>query len=136
MPNQEIKNFIDKLGTGDNAGAGDAFKDALRGKVGDALDQRRQDIAGKMFAEPHSDKKPEVATPGQFNRDGTITNADGTDGKTAADLSAETKPEIAEPFAEPVPAAPETPAVDTPAVDTPAVDTPAVEAPAEAPTET
>ena len=127
MPNQEIKNFIDKLGTGDNAGAGDAFKDALRGKVGDALDQRRQDIAGQMFnAQPHSDKKPEVATPGQFNRDGTITNVDGTEGKTAADLSAETKPEIAEPFAEPVPAAPETPAVDTPAV----------EAPAEAPTET
>jgi len=126
MPNQEIKNFIDKLGTGDNAGAGDAFKDALRGKVGDALDQRRQDIAGQMFnAQPHSDKKPEVATPGQFNRDGTITNVDGTEGKTAADLSAETKPEIAEPFAEPVPAAPETPAVDTPA-----------EAPAEAPTET
>ena len=46
------------------------------------------------------------------------------------------KPEIAEPFAEPVQAAPETPAVATPAVDTPAVDTPAVEAPAEAPTET
>ena len=100
MPNQEIKNFIDKLGAGKNAEAGDAFKDALRSKVGDALDQRRKDMASAMFngqAMPHSDSKPQVATPGQFNQDGTITNADGTDGKTAADLSAETKPEIAEP---------------------------------------
>ena len=105
MPNQEIKNFIDKLGAGKNAEAGDAFKDALRSKVGDALDQRRKDMASAMFngqAMPHSDSKPQVATPGQFNQDGTITNADGTDGKTAADLSAETKPEVAEPSAEPV----------------------------------
>jgi len=131
MPNQEVKDFIDKLGDGNNSEAGDAFKDALRAKVGDALDQRRQDIAGKMFnPEPHSDKKPEIATPGQFNRDGTITNADGTDGKSAADLSAETKPEVAEPSADPVAAAPETP--EAPA---PEVETPAPEAPAEAPAE-
>jgi len=124
MPNQEIKNFIDKLGAGKNAEAGDAFKDALRTKVGDALDQRRKDMASAMFngqALSHSDKKPEVATPGQFNRDGTITNADGTDGKTAADLSAETKPEVAEPSADPV----------TPEVE--AQPEAPVEAPAEAP---
>ena len=42
---------------------GDAFKDALRVKVGDALDQRRKDIACSMFqAMPHSDNKPQVAT--------------------------------------------------------------------------
>ena len=124
MPNQEIKNFIDKLGAGKNAEAGDAFKDALRSKVGDALDQRRKDMASAMFngqAMPHSDSKPQVATPGQFNQDGTITNADGTDGKTAADLSAETKPEVAAPSAEPV----------TPEVE--AQPEAPVEAPAEAP---
>ena len=99
----EVKNFIDKLGAGKNAEAGDAFKDALRVKVGDALDQRRKDMASAMFngqAMPHSDNKPQVATPGQFNQDGTITNADGTDGKSAAELSAETKPEVAEPSAD------------------------------------
>ena len=82
MPNQEIKNFIDKLGAGKNAEAGDAFKDALRSKVGDALDQRRKDMASAMFngqAMPHSDSKPQVATPGQFNQDGTITNSDIAD---------------------------------------------------------
>jgi hypothetical protein len=119
----EVKNFIDKLGAGKNAEAGDAFKDALRAKVGDALDQKRQDVAGNMFnAQAFSDKKPEVATPGQFNQDGTITNADGTAGQTGAEMSAATAPEVAEPSAE---TAPEAPAVDTP-VETPAVDTPEV----------
>ena len=111
----EVKNFIDKLGAGKNAEAGDSFKDAL--------DQKRQDVAGNMFnASAFSDKKPEVATPGQFNQDGTITNADGTAGQTGAEMSAATAPEVAEPSAD---LAPETPAVDTP-VETPAVDTPEV----------
>jgi len=35
--------FIDKLASDDNAGAGEAFKDAMRGKVGDALDASRKD---------------------------------------------------------------------------------------------
>ena len=125
----EVKNFIDKLGAGKSAEAGDAFKDALRSKVGDALDQRRKDMASAMFngqAMPHSDNKPQVATPGQFNQDGTITNADGTDGKSAEELSAETKPEVAEPSADTastIETQPEAPAeVETP-----------VEAPAEAP---
>ena len=35
---QEQNNkFVDKLQTGDNAGAGEAFKDALRAKVADHL---------------------------------------------------------------------------------------------------
>ena len=120
----KIGQFVDYLNQGKQAEAGEVFKDALRAKVGDALDQKRQDMASTMFngqALSHSDKKPEVATPGQFNRDGTITNADGTDGKTAADLSAETKPEVAEPSAEPV----------TPEVE--AQPEAPVEAPAEAP---
>ena len=70
--------FIDKLASDDNAGAGEAFKDAMRGKVGDALDASRKDYASNLFntardvmtgqstpetAEPHSDPKPEVAEP-------------------------------------------------------------------------
>ena len=118
---EEVKNFIDKMAQNDMVGAGDAFKDALRAKVGDALDQKRQDVAGNMFnASAFSDKKPEVATPGQFNQDGTITNADGTVGQTGAEMSAATAPEVAEPSAD---LAPEAPAVDTP-IEAPAVDTP------------
>ena len=75
---EETKNFIDKLAAGDNAGAGDAFKDALRVKVGQTLDNHRKDMAGNLFnqtdnpipeAEAHSDPKPEIADPGTFDRD-------------------------------------------------------------------
>ena len=64
---EKIQNFIDKLATGDNAGAGEAFKDALRDKVATSLDAARQDIAGRIFAgneaEAHSDPKPAVIDP-------------------------------------------------------------------------
>jgi len=42
---EEVKSFIDQIANGDNAAAGDAFKDALRMKVGDALDNHRKDVA-------------------------------------------------------------------------------------------
>jgi len=61
---EEVKNFIDKLSTGANAEAGDAFKDALRAKVGDALEVKRQDMASNLFqAASFSDPKPEVIDP-------------------------------------------------------------------------
>ena len=69
----EVKTFIDKLAQNDMLGAGDAFKDALRSKVGDALDTKRQDVAGSMFkAEPHSDPKPDVSGTGTFTQDGQV----------------------------------------------------------------
>jgi len=64
---ENVKNFIDKLAVGNNAEAGEAFKDALRAKVADSLDQARVDVAGKIFngveAMPHSDPKPAVTDP-------------------------------------------------------------------------
>ena len=64
---EHIKKFVDDLSTGNNAEAGEAFKDALRAKVADSLDQARVDIAGKIFtdveAQPHSDPKPAVTDP-------------------------------------------------------------------------
>ena len=95
---EETKAFIDKLAAGDNAGAGDAFKDALRVKVGNTLDAHRKDMAGNLFngtleAEPHSDPKPEVADPGTFTKEGEVvpsTDA-GKDGEAQIDLAA--KPE-------------------------------------------
>ena len=94
---EETKAFIDKLAAGDNAGAGDAFKDALRVKVGQTLDNHRKDMAGNMFnqtdnpipeAEAHSDPKPEIADPGTFDRDGNVLDTTGQkDGKAELDLS-------------------------------------------------
>jgi hypothetical protein len=87
----EVKNFIDKIADGDNAGAGDAFKDALRVKVGDALDAHRQEVAGNMFngsmEQPFSDPKPVIADPGTFNQDGSVSPKTGGDGQAQLDLS-------------------------------------------------
>ena len=70
---EEVKKFIDKMAKNDMVGAGDAFKDALRSKVGDALDVKRQDTASAMFkAEPHSDPKPEISGTGTFTQDGQV----------------------------------------------------------------
>ena len=64
---EHIKKFVDDLSVGNNAEAGEAFKDALRAKVADSLDQARVDIAGKIFngveAQPISDPKPAVTDP-------------------------------------------------------------------------
>ena len=96
---EETKAFIDKLAAVDNAAAGDAFKDALRSKVGSQLDQARKDMAGNLFngnveAEPHSDPKPEIADPGTFTKDGEVvppTDA-GTDGDAELVLSKPDEP--------------------------------------------
>ena len=90
---EETKNFIDKLAAGDNAGAGEAFKDALRVKVGNQLDQARKDMAGNLFngnieAEPHSDPKPEIADPGTFTKEGEVVDTTNVkDGEAQIDLS-------------------------------------------------
>ena len=89
---EEVKNFIDKIADGDNAAAGDAFKDALRMKVGDSLDAHRKEVAGNIFngtldAQPHSDPKPEIAEPGTFNPDGSVSNTMGGDGQAEVDLT-------------------------------------------------
>ena len=88
---EEVKNFIDKIADGDNAAAGDAFKDALRVKVGNSLDAHRQEVAGNMFngnlEQPHSDPKPVIADPGTFNQDGSVSPTTGNDGEAQLDLS-------------------------------------------------
>ena len=88
---EEVKNFIDKIADGDNAAAGDAFKDALRVKVGNSLDAHRQEVAGNIFngnvEQPHSDPKPVIADPGTFNPDGSVSNTMGGDGQAEVDLT-------------------------------------------------
>ena len=87
---EEVKNFIDKMAKNDMVGAGDAFKDALRGKMGDALEKQRQDLAGNMFkAQPHSDPKPEISGTGTFTQDGQVE-------PTGKEAQVETQPETPE----------------------------------------
>tara|TARA_R110001592_G_scaffold61640_7_gene188050 strand:+ start:551 stop:874 length:324 start_codon:yes stop_codon:yes gene_type:complete len=95
MTENTTKDFIDNLAQGKNDDAGEAFKNALRGKVGDSLDQMRKDLAGNLFngdgtvntdnAAPHSDPKPEIADVGTFNQDGTISLKN--DGQADLDLT-------------------------------------------------
>jgi len=83
---EATKNFIDALATGDNVGAGEHFKDALRDKVGSALDVKRQEVAGSIFAQApdnaqdgataFSDPKPHVTDPSPTTAD--IIHTDGS----------------------------------------------------------
>ena len=91
---EEVKTFIDNLATGDNANAGEAFKTALRAKVADGLDAKRKEMASQMFtqqaeapteAEPFSDPKPEIAEPGTFEQDGSVSQT--KDGSVDIDLT-------------------------------------------------
>ena len=99
---ENVKNFIDNLEAGKNADAGEAFKSALRDKMGNALDARRQELAASLFnqkapeAEPISDPKPEVADVGTFTQDGQVqTTADqSNDGKAEMDLTQNDETEV------------------------------------------
>ena len=96
--NDNTKKFIDQLSQGNNDEAGEAFKAALRDKVADSLANARKDLAGNMFktpvdAEDFSDPKPEIADPGVFNADGSVsatpTDADKKDGKADLEITPE-----------------------------------------------
>ena len=95
--NDNTKNFIDQLSQGKNDEAGEAFKAALRDKVANSLDNARKDLASNMFtgevkAEPYSDPKPEIADPGTFNPDGSVSPTDtattqAKDGKAEIEIT-------------------------------------------------
>ena len=91
---EDVRQFVDNLTAGENNEAGEAFKSALRGKVGDALDAKRKETAANMFAtaqsipneaEPYSDPKPEIADVGTFDRDGKVVTQN--DGQAQIDLT-------------------------------------------------
>ena len=96
---ENVKNFIDNLEAGKNAAAGEAFKSALRDKMGAALDARRQELAASLFnqkapeAEPISDPKPEIADVGTFTQDGQVqTTAQANDGKAEIEIDSPEDP--------------------------------------------
>ena len=89
---ENTKAFIDNLEAGNNADAGEAFKSALRDKMGDALDIKRKELASNLFnketpeAMPHSDPKPDVADVGTFTADGQVQDATN-DGKAEIEIA-------------------------------------------------
>tara|TARA_B100000959_G_C14684973_1_gene502264 strand:- start:236 stop:553 length:318 start_codon:yes stop_codon:yes gene_type:complete len=91
----QTRDFVDSLASGNNAKAGEAFKGALRDRVGDTLDAKRKEHASNLFstaqpvpteAQDFSDPKPEVADPGTIEKDGTVS-PHSTDGKAQIDLT-------------------------------------------------
>ena len=95
---EHTKAFIDNLEAGNNADAGEAFKSALRDKMGDALDAKRQELAanlfnGKVEAEPISDPKPEIADVGTFTQDGQV-QTDANDGKAEIEIDSPEDPGV------------------------------------------
>ena len=79
---EQINSFINNVYNNKTADAGEDFKDAIRAKVGDALETRRKEMAQNMFKAqqgefeqaPHNVEKPEIAEPGTFAPDGTVIN--------------------------------------------------------------
>ena len=79
---EDIKGFINNVYSGNNVDAGQNFKDAIRAKVGDALENRRKEMAQNMFKAqqgefeeaPHNEPKPEIADTGSFAPDGSVIN--------------------------------------------------------------
>ncbi len=52
------REFVDKVETGDNIGAKDAFATAMVAKVGDALEIKRSEVA-KTFVQQRKEMSPE-----------------------------------------------------------------------------
>jgi len=79
---EQIKSFISNVYKDNNIDAGEDFKDAIRAKVGDALENKRKELSQALFKAqqgefeqaPHNVGKPEVAEPGTFAPDGTVIN--------------------------------------------------------------
>ena len=76
--NDNTKNFIDQLSQGNNDEAGEAFKASFKRQSCRSTRYARKDLASNMFkvpteAETFSDPKPEIADPGVFNVDGSVS---------------------------------------------------------------
>ena len=91
VPNTEVqdvnyvKDMVDSLSQGDNIGAEKAFKDALAGKISNALDGKKADVAGSWLNEPEA---PADETPQEI--------------EVTSDVPSDPKPEIAEPGPDPM----------------------------------
>ena len=53
MTDDNVKTMVDSLADGDNVAAQDAFKNALSGKIGSALDDKRMTVANDWLNAAH-----------------------------------------------------------------------------------
>ena len=53
MTDDNVKAMVDSLADGDNVAAQDAFKNALSGKIGSALDDKRMTVANDWLNAAH-----------------------------------------------------------------------------------
>ena len=58
------KDFVDALGNGDNLGAETAFKSVMSNRVGDALENKRKEVAGTFVKNhiPEVEENEEVSS--------------------------------------------------------------------------
>ena len=68
----DIRNFIDLVGANQNAEAKDALEEILSGKAFEALEGRKQEIAGSLYAGPEqeSEEDEEVVYAEGVDQDG------------------------------------------------------------------
>ena len=59
-PVNHVNSMVNSLVDGDNVAAQDAFKNALTDKIGQALDDKRKDIAGTILSKPVETKKDDT----------------------------------------------------------------------------
>ena len=72
MPNDNIKNMVNSLSSGDNIKAQDAFKNALSDKIGQALDDKRQTVANDWLNNAKEQEAIKDAS-GLENASGVVT---------------------------------------------------------------
>jgi hypothetical protein len=72
MPNDNIKNMVNSLSSGDNIKAQDAFKNALSDKIGQALDDKRQTVANDWLNNAKEQEAIKDAS-GLDNASGVVT---------------------------------------------------------------
>lgn len=99
MPNDNIKNMVNSLASGDNIKAQDAFKNALSDKIGQALDDKRQSVATDWLGSA-KDLEAVKDASGLDKVQGAVTTPMGLG--SADNLAAQTPGQEQEPVQEPV----------------------------------
>ena len=73
MPNDNVKDMVNSLASGDNIKAQDAFKNALSDKIGQALDDKRQTVATDWLNSAQDQEAIKDAAGLDDNASGVVT---------------------------------------------------------------
>ena len=81
MPNDNVKDMVNSLASGDNIKAQDAFKNALSDKIGQALDDKRQTVATDWLSSAQ-DQEATKAAAGLDKVQGAVSTSMGMAAQT------------------------------------------------------